>query len=84
MKDKQGRELARLSELHVGETIEVDKTFAGVERYRIVLEDSGRLWVLCNEGKHFLDHELLSDGDSVVGVYKLPRTDFNPEITPRA
>ncbi len=81
MNDKQGREYARLSELKVGETIEVDKTFAGVEKYRTILEDGGRLWVLCNEGQHFLDDEVMSDGDSLVGVYKLSRTYFNPELT---
>jgi hypothetical protein len=80
MKDKQGREYAKLSELKVGETIEVDRTFDGVEKYRLVLEDSGRLWVLDNAGRHFLDGELMPDGDSLVGVYKLPMSDFNPEI----
>jgi len=80
MKDRQGREFARLSDLHVGQTVEVDSHYAGVEKYRTILEDDGRLWVLCNEGRHFLDREILPDG-SLAGIYRLASTYFNPEIT---
>jgi streptogramin lyase len=79
MHDRHGREYARLSELRVGETVEVDRHFAGFEKYRTVLEDDGRLWVLCNEGRHFLDGELTPDG-SLLGVYKVATAGFNPEI----
>jgi hypothetical protein len=74
MKDLQDREYAKLNDLKAGEIVEIDGGFECRREGKVVLmEDEGRLFFLCDEGKHFLDGQLVDEetDDSLIGIYKL-------------
>jgi hypothetical protein len=72
MRDLMGREYAKLSQLHAGDKVRVDRSFTCIQAGTIVevREGSGGdLYVPCNDGEHYLDGQLMSDDDSLVGLY---------------
>lgn len=75
---KDGREWARLSNLKPGSIIKCDDGFTcGINNQeRVVGADaSGKLFVNCGEGRHYLDGQLASEGidggdtDHLVGMW---------------
>lgn len=74
MKDKQGREYARLSKLKVGDMVEVDGDFDCMRpgsRHMVQRdEDDGDLYISCDAESHKLDGQVSDgDGDSLIGIY---------------
>jgi len=73
MKDKQGREYARMSDLKEGDEVTVDGDFTCMLPWSQaeVLGDEDGLYILCEEGQHYLQGQLdYQDDDSLVGIYK--------------
>lgn len=72
--DLHGRPWARLSSLKVGSIVEVDGDFPclarGVKRC-VECDASGRLFIRCAEGQHFLDAQLdhKRRSDTLIGIY---------------
>ena len=75
MKDLNGNDYAKFSDLKDGETVKIDSGFECRREGKVVLmqTDEGRLFFLCDEGKHFLDGQLADEptDDSLIGIYKL-------------
>lgn len=71
MQDKDGREYAKLSRLVIGDKVEVDDDFDCMKGTRIVHGNKQGKYITCDEGSHQLDGQLMDDGDSLVGIYKL-------------
>ncbi len=74
MKDKQGREYAKLSDLKVGDTVQVDDGFTCMEPWskkEVRQSSDGVLFVECSELEHCLDGQLADDRDSLIGIYKV-------------
>lgn len=68
MKDLQGREYAKLSELKHGDTVELDKGFTCNRAGRkLVFVDAAGKYVTCDKGKHYLEGQ----GEDCIGVYKV-------------
>ncbi len=91
MTDKQGRPYARLSTLKPGDKIIVDDGFAHTKcamaawsQHPVKQMPAGKqqypgdrmLYISCSQGRHMLDGQLMSDNDSLVGIYRLE--DFKP------
>lgn len=72
MKDKQGREYARLSQLKEGDTIQVDGDFTCINPWEklTVGRDKSGLFIPCRDGGHHLAGQA-DDGENCVGVYKV-------------
>lgn len=68
--DKNGRPWAKLSDLKVGDKIEVDNDFTCMTGQQFVRSDGQDLFVVCNEGRHRLC-EQADDGEHCVGIYKV-------------
>lgn len=70
MKDKDGREYAKLSQLKAGDPVEVDTGFAclypGI--HFVSQWQDGRLYLHCNDGQHFLDGQT-DNGEDIIGIY---------------
>lgn len=65
--DLQGRAYVRLSQLRVGDQVEVDGDFTCMEPGAIkTVRHNDGLYIECSEGQHHLDS---GEGDHVVGVY---------------
>lgn len=65
------RNFAKISEISVGDTIEVDGGFgciAGGSQV-IVRKSNHGLYFLCDQGRHYLDGQ--RDGDVYSGIYKV-------------
>lgn len=71
MKDINGREYAKLSELNVGDLIEADDAFTCICCGDILTVESSddELVVRCNNGLHTLESQLGKDDDSLIGFY---------------
>lgn len=76
--DVYGKAYAKMSQLEDGQFIQVDGGFTCVTPYsfhqiRASIEDN-RLFFLCDDNKtiHYLDGQLGTDGDTLVGVYVGP------------
>lgn len=72
MKDRQGREYAKLSKLKLLDRIELDDGFTCALGHRTVLKDDKGLYFMCSEGNHYLQGQA-DDNDNLIGVYHLPR-----------
>lgn len=70
MQDTNGREWAKLSELKLGDFVEVIG-FDCMDGTRKVRFDSGEPYIDCDHGHHFLSGQLETDGDSLIGIYKI-------------
>ena len=72
MKDKYGREYAKLSQLYEGNHVQVSG-FSCIDQdgVRLVKYSPNGLYVDCDHGYHFLSGQLETDGDSLIGVYKV-------------
>lgn len=72
MKDKQGREYAKLSELKEGDQVQVDGDFTCMEPWSklTVQRDGDGIFIPCRDGSHHLAGQA-DDGENIVGVYKL-------------
>jgi hypothetical protein len=71
MQDKNGREWARLSQLMPGDEVQCDGGFTCLPNKAVatVKEDSDGKYISCDHGKHYLDGQLETDGDSLIGLY---------------
>jgi hypothetical protein len=72
MKDKQGREYARLSELKAGDLVKIAAGFECIaEGTHTVQACEGGFYLTCNEGYHFLEGQLADEetDDSLIGIY---------------
>lgn len=71
MTDKQGRSYAKLSELKVGDTIELDGGFTCRQAGRATVKarPDGALYFDCTDGGHAL-HGQADDGENLVGIYR--------------
>lgn len=71
MKDKHGREYAKLSQLTTGSIVEVDGGFDCIDngKHCEVKYNPGGLYIDCDHGHHFLSGQLETDGDSLIGIY---------------
>jgi hypothetical protein len=74
--DNAGRGYAALDELRDGQRIEFDTGFdclnheADRPTTRTVLTDErGKLYVVCKDGRHYLEGQLGEDRRSLIGVY---------------
>ncbi len=72
MKDANGREWARLSQLAPGDFVYVDGGFTCISdgETRKVKYSPGGLFIDCDHGHHFLSGQLENDGDSLIGIYQ--------------
>lgn len=72
MIDKNGREYAKLSQLQVGDEIELDAGFTcrGTGPTFVRLDKHDQFYFLCNEGHHVLKGQA-DNGEDLIGVYKL-------------
>lgn len=71
MKDKQGREYAKLNDLKAGDKIELDSGFTcHAAGEAVVIERMDEIGFACNEGFHCLEDQA-DDGIHCIGVYKL-------------
>ena len=61
---------ARLSEIKANDAVEVCG-FDCMDGKQIIQEDSGRLYIACSMGRHYLEGQLDDDGDSLVGIFKV-------------
>ena len=71
MKDKQGREYARLSQIRLGTIVTVDENFAWFapwSQHEVLYDERGRSYIASSCGKHYLNTLLREDG-SIIGVY---------------
>ena len=71
--DILGRPYAKLSELRVGDKVVVDDGFdymAPWSELQVFEDERGELAIVCNEGQHTLDGQIMDDGDSLMGVYR--------------
>lgn len=71
--DVNGREYARLSQLQVGDKVQVDADFTCMEPWATKIvkrRDDGTLYIECEEQQHALDGQLMDDDDSLVGIYE--------------
>lgn len=77
MKDKQGREYAKLSQLKAGDIVWVDDGFDCMKRWspRVVIAEASdyrpgnELYIKCKSGMHGLEGQLTNDNDSLIGIY---------------
>lgn len=72
--DKYGRPWAKLKELKVGDKLQTDGGMDCMpdDKTRTVLVDpSGMLCVICNEGEHNLSGQLADDENTLIGFYKV-------------
>ncbi len=69
--DKHGREWARLSQLAVGSKVECDSGFDCIEAGAVltVQQDEDGMYVACHCGRHYLNGQLETNGDSLIGMY---------------
>ncbi len=67
--DTAGRPWAKLSELKQGDELEFDADFTCDPNDEVDSEPDGRLFVLCAEGKHYLDGQCTDDGEHLIGIY---------------
>lgn len=61
---------AKLSELKVGDSVQVDGGFSCMAREsikQVKVDPNGRKWIACKDGKHYLDGQA-DDGEHCVGV----------------
>ena len=69
--DRQGRPWAKLSELKVGDIVELDGGFtcqeAGVAT--VHSDEDEKLYFICGDGRHYLSGQA-DDGEHCVGVYR--------------
>lgn len=74
MKDKQGREYAKLSVLKEGDLIQVDGDFTCLEPWseHTVQKDNDGLFIPCRSGTHHLGGQA-DDGENCVGIYNVPQ-----------
>lgn len=70
MQDINGREWAKLSQLNIGDYVEVTG-FDCINDHetRVVKYHPGGYHIDCDHGHHFLSGQLETDGDSLIGVY---------------
>lgn len=73
MPDKNGRNWVKLSQLTPGDEVECDGGFTCLDRKAVatVKEDSVGKYISCSHGKHYLDGQLETDGDSLIGLYQV-------------
>jgi hypothetical protein len=71
MKDLQGREYAKLSDLKAGDVIEIDGDFTCAKAGRHILKYHTKgLYFDCDRGTHFIDGQLSGDvEDYLIGIY---------------
>jgi hypothetical protein len=72
MRDLMGREYARMSRLHAGDKVQADGDFTCIAAGSVVEVHEGSggdLYVPCNDEGHYLDGQLMSNADSLVGLY---------------
>lgn len=72
--DVHGHEYAKLSQLKAGDFVVVDDGFDCMSAWQAfgVLEDEGGLYLPCADGGHYLDGQLDTDNDTLVGIYRRP------------
>lgn len=68
--DKQRRSRVKLSELSDGNIIEVDAGFVCMSGQKVVYRDDRGLYVLCKDGRHYLDGQSDVTG-YLVGMHKV-------------
>lgn len=74
MKDLEGREYAKYSELKAGDKLEADCGFNCLKDGQIVYVrgEGENLFVNCADGKHNLDGQIYDENDdSLIGLYKV-------------
>ena len=71
MNDKNGRELAKLSQVAPGDFVCVDSGFTCISdgETREVRYSPNGLFINCSHGHHLLASQLENDGDSLIGIY---------------
>lgn len=74
MRDKRGREYAKLSRLRAGGLVELDEGFDCMSGERMVHSSKSGLYVLCREGRHYLRGQA-DNGEDLVGIYSAERRD---------
>lgn len=70
--DTNGRAYARLSQLQIGDQVQVDAGFRCIpsgKTLQVAADPSGNLFIQCTAGMHFLDGQMDVDHDTLVGVY---------------
>ncbi len=68
------REWAKLSELKLGDFVEIDCGFdciGDTETRRVGYIPGMGFFIDCSHGYHFLSGQLANDGDSLIGIYKV-------------
>jgi len=70
--DSNGHEWARLSQLKVRDRLVCDGSFSCLEdqEHCFVEQDEHGKYILCSQGRHYLDGQLEIGGDSLIGLYK--------------
>lgn len=61
---------AKLSELRVGDQVDLDGGFDCMSGRKVVYGDAKGLYLLCKDGRHYLDGQTDKDGD-VIGITKV-------------
>lgn len=71
MKDRLGREYAKLSHLHAGQCVEADEGFDCMDAGQrfTVFESSEGMFVCCRYGRHYLAGQAHDIRDSLIGFY---------------
>ena len=73
MRDKQGREYAKVSDLRAGDLVKVDGDFTCLEPWttHLVQANTDGLWIDCNDEhhQHYLSGQI--DNGYYIGIYKL-------------
>jgi hypothetical protein len=74
MKDIQGRQYARLSDLKEGDIVQVDSSFTCLvpwNEYKVHTDISSQLYIRCKMGRHYLDGQL--EDEFLIGVYPVEK-----------
>lgn len=74
MKDIQGREYAKYSQLKAGDKLECDSGFTCLKEGQVIYVrgEGENLFINCEDGKHSLDGQIYDEkDDSLVGLYKV-------------
>lgn len=68
--DVHGNAYAKLSELKEGDFVLIDGGFSCLSqgKAQVRADDSGRLFIPCSSGNHYLDGQA-DDGEHCVGIY---------------
>lgn len=72
MKDKNGREYAKLANLKAGDEVETEGLHCIVDKQKLVVrqEENGDLFIECSAGKHFLAGQIDDDTcEYLIGMY---------------